>query len=110
MASTLGRRNQVRRERLSGSAAVGERAVSVDSESIALDARRQLFIGDEYGPCYRFSPSGRMLAAIRPPDASFPGARARTTSKTPVPGRRRQSPENPGKAAARTIRGSKARR
>src|SRR5215510_13146932 len=40
--------------------------VSIDSESLALLPDGSFFIGDEYGPyVYRFSPAGRLLAAIR---------------------------------------------
>src|SRR5262249_62131619 len=47
--------------------------VSIDSESLALLPDGSFFIGDEYGPyVYRFSPAGRMLAAIRPPEAFVP--------------------------------------
>jgi hypothetical protein len=47
--------------------------VSLDPESIALAADGGFFIGDEYGPyVYKFSAEGRMLAAIRPPEAFIP--------------------------------------
>src|SRR5215467_5557067 len=47
--------------------------VSIDSEALALLPDDGFFIGDEYGPyVYRFSPAGRMLAAIRPPQAFIP--------------------------------------
>src|SRR5262249_56706472 len=47
--------------------------VSIDSESLALLPDGSFFIGDEYGPyVYRFSPTRRLLAAIRPPQALLP--------------------------------------
>src|SRR5262244_2670710 len=47
--------------------------VSIDSESLAPLPDGGFFIGDEYGPyIYRFSPTGRLLAAIRPPQAFLP--------------------------------------
>src|SRR5262249_18438619 len=44
--------------------------VSIDSESLALLPDGSFLIGDEYGPYVsRFSSTGRLLAAIRPPEA-----------------------------------------
>src|SRR5262249_45073844 len=47
--------------------------VSVDTEALVLMPDGSFFIGDEYGPyIYRVSADGRMLAAIRPPEAFIP--------------------------------------
>lgn len=62
--------------------------VSLDSESIARAPDGSFFIGDEYGPyVYRFSSSGRMLAAIQPPQAFLPlhGNTLNFSSKSPEP-------------------------
>ena len=47
--------------------------ISLDPEAVVLMPDGSFFISDEYGPyIYRFSPTGRMLGAIRPPDALIP--------------------------------------
>jgi hypothetical protein len=47
--------------------------VSADTEAVVLLPDGSFFISDEYGPyIYRFSSTGQMLAAIRPPDAFIP--------------------------------------
>ena len=49
------------------------RRISLDSEAVVLMPDGSFFISDEYGPyIYRFSAEGRMLSAIRPPDAFIP--------------------------------------
>src|SRR5262249_18565396 len=56
------------------------------------------FIGDEYGPyVYRFSPAGRMLAAIRPPEAFVPkrNGKDQFASNNPGPGAQAPEPPNP---------------
>lgn len=51
----------------------GGRRVAVDSEGLVLGADGDFWVSDEYGPfVYRFSREGRMLAAIRPPEAYVP--------------------------------------
>ncbi|KIW49794.1 hypothetical protein PV05_11440 [Exophiala xenobiotica] len=51
----------------------GGRRVSLDSEGIVLMEDGSFWISDEYGPyVYHFSPSGKMLSAIRPPPAFIP--------------------------------------
>jgi hypothetical protein len=65
--------------------------VSIDSESLALLPDGGFFIGDEYGPyVYRFSPAGRLLAAIRPPEAFLPKRKGKDhfASNNPGPGGR----------------------
>jgi hypothetical protein len=44
--------------------------ISLDAEGIVVNADGSLWVSDEYGPyIWRFSPEGRLLAAIRPPEA-----------------------------------------
>src|SRR5262249_39699720 len=65
--------------------------MSIDSESLALLADGSFLIGDEYGPyVYRFSPTGRLLAAIRPPEAFLPKRKGKDhfASNNPGPGAR----------------------
>ncbi|KAK0618783.1 putative secreted protein [Lasiodiplodia hormozganensis] len=51
----------------------GGRRVAVDSEGLVLGPDGEFWVSDEYGPfVYRFSREGRMLAAIRPPEAYVP--------------------------------------
>ena len=72
--------------------------VSIDSESLALLPDRGFFIGDEYGPyIYRFSPTGRLLAAIRPPEAFLPKRKGKEhfASDNPGPGGRAPEPPDP---------------
>lgn len=50
----------------------GDRRISLDAEGLVVDGD-SFWISDEYGPfIYRFSKKGRMVAAIRPPDALLP--------------------------------------
>ena len=83
--------------------------VSIDSESLALLPDGSFFVGDEYGPyVYRFSPTGRLLAAIRPPEAFMPKRKGKDqfSSNNPGPGARRRS--RPTRTpAARTTKVSK---
>ena len=72
--------------------------VSIDSESLALLPDGGFFIGDEYGPyIYRFSPTGRLLAAIRPPEAFLPKRKGKEhfASNNPGPGGRAPEPPDP---------------
>ena len=72
--------------------------VSIDSESLALLPDGGFFIGDEYGPyVYRFSPAGRLLAAIRPPEAFLPKRKGKEhfASDNPGPGGRAPEPPDP---------------
>src|SRR5262249_46038919 len=76
--------------------------VSIDSESLALLPDGSFLIGDEYGPyVYRFSPTGRLLAAIRPPEAFLPKRKGKDhfASNNPGPGAKapvRADPETGG--------------
>ncbi len=72
--------------------------VSIDAESLVRLADGSFFIGDEYGPyIYRFSPEGRMLSAIRPPEAFIPKRIGRDdfSSNNPGPGASPPEPRNP---------------
>jgi len=72
--------------------------VSIDSESLALLPDGGFFIGDEYGPyVYRFSPAGRLLPAIRPPEAFLPKRKGKDhfASNNPGPGGRAPEPPEP---------------
>src|SRR5712692_4193160 len=72
--------------------------VSIDAESLALSPDGGFFIGDEYGPyIYRFSPTGRLLAAIRPPEAFIPKRKGRDhfSSNNPGSGAKEPEPRNP---------------
>ena len=72
--------------------------VSIDAESLVRLADGSFFVGDEYGPyVYRFSPDGRMLSAIRPPEAFIPKRNGRDhfSSNNPGPGASRPEPRNP---------------
>jgi hypothetical protein len=47
--------------------------VSLDSEAVALAPDSTIWVSDEYGPyIYHFDPSGKKIAAIRPPEAMIP--------------------------------------
>jgi hypothetical protein len=72
--------------------------VSIDAESLVLLPDGGFFIGDEYGPyVYRFSATGRLLAAIRPPEAFIPQRKGRDhfSSNNPSPGAQAPAPPNP---------------
>lgn len=72
--------------------------VSIDSEGVVLNRDGSFFISDEYGPyIYRFSPQGRMLGAIRPPDAFIPRRAGHDSfsSNNPGPGESAPVPANP---------------
>jgi hypothetical protein len=72
--------------------------VSIDAESLALLPDGGFFIGDEYGPyVYRFSATGRMIEAIRPPEAFIPQRKGRDhfSSNNPGPGAQAPAPPNP---------------
>jgi hypothetical protein len=68
--------------------------ISIDPESLVLLPDGSFFIGDEYGPyVYRFSPTGRLLAAIRPPEAFIPKRRGSDHFSSDNPGPGAQAPE-----------------
>lgn len=48
-----------------------QKRIPIDSEGLALANDGGFWVSDEYGPyVYRFDPAGKMIGAIRPPDAS----------------------------------------
>lgn len=56
-----------------GNNGTGGHRVSVDSEGLVLNPDGSFYVSDEYGPyIYHFSPSGKMLSAVRPPNAYIP--------------------------------------
>ncbi|KAF2090557.1 3-phytase, partial [Saccharata proteae CBS 121410] len=56
-----------------GGAGTGGERVPVDSEGLVLNDDGSFWVSDEYGPyVYKFSSTGVMLAAIRPPNAFIP--------------------------------------
>ena len=72
--------------------------LSIDAESLALLPDGGFLVGDEYGPyVYRFSPSGGLLAAIRPPEAFVPKRKGKDqfASNNPGPGGQQVDPPNP---------------
>jgi hypothetical protein len=72
--------------------------VAIDAEGLVLNRDGSFFVSDEYGPyIYRFSPQGRMLGAIRPPDAFIPRRNGHDnfSSDNPGPGGSAPVPANP---------------
>ncbi len=73
-------------------------AISLDAEAVVLMDDGTFFVGDEYGPyIYHFSAAGRMLAAIRPPEAFIPKRNGKDSfsSNNPGPGEPPVEPPNP---------------
>jgi hypothetical protein len=73
-------------------------AVSIDAEAIVRLDDGSFFVSDEYGPyIYRFSADGRMISAIRPPEAFIPKRNGRDSfsSNNPGPDAPAPKPENP---------------
>ncbi len=73
-------------------------AVSLDAEAIVHMSDGSFFVSDEYGPyIYRFSADGRMLSAIRPPEAFIPKRNGKDSfsSNNPGPGEPKVEPPNP---------------
>jgi hypothetical protein len=73
-------------------------AISLDSEAVVKMPDGSFFISDEYGPyIYRFSADGRMLSAIRPPEAFIPKRNGRDhfSSNNPGPGAEAPEPADP---------------
>jgi hypothetical protein len=72
--------------------------LAIDSEGLVLNRDGSFFVSDEYGPyIYRFSAQGRMLGAIRPPDAFIPRRNGQDnfSSNNPGPGASAPVPANP---------------
>jgi hypothetical protein len=73
-------------------------AISLDAEAVVLMSDGSYFISDEYGPyIYHFSADGRMLSAIRPPEAFIPMRNGKNSfsSNNPGPGEPKVVPPNP---------------
>jgi hypothetical protein len=72
--------------------------ISLDTEAVVHMPDGTWFIGDEYGPyIYRFSADGKLMSAIRPPEALVPLRNGKTdfASNNPGPGAKAPSPKNP---------------
>jgi hypothetical protein len=72
--------------------------ISLDAEALVLLPDGGFLIADEYGPyIYRFSPVGRLLAAIRPPEALIPKRRGldHFSSNNPAVGAPEPRPRDP---------------
>ena len=73
-------------------------SVAFDPEAMVLLPDGGFFISDEYGPyIYRFSAAGKMLSAIRPPEAIVPMRNGvqNFSSNNPGPGAEAPKPANP---------------
>jgi hypothetical protein len=72
--------------------------ISIDTESLARLPDGDFLIGDEYGPyVYRFSATGRLISAIRPPAAFIPKRKGKDSfsSNNPAPGAIGPDPRDP---------------
>lgn len=72
--------------------------LSLDSEAVVRLPDGSFFVSDEYGPyIYRFSAEGRMLSAIRPPEAFIPKRNGKEdfASNNPGPGAQAPVPADP---------------
>ena len=72
--------------------------VAVDAEAIVLMPDGSFFVSDEYGPyIYRFSAQGKMLSAIRPPEAIIPHRKGvdHFSANAPAAGAKKPEPANP---------------
>jgi hypothetical protein len=76
--------------------------ISIDTESLARLPDGGFFIGDEYGPyVYRFSATGRLVAAVRPPEAFIPKRKGRDNFSSNNPGAGASAPEPPNPDSGR---------
>lgn len=72
--------------------------VALDPEAIVLLADGSFFVSDEYGPyIYHFSAAGKMISAIRPPDAVIPKRKGKDhfSANAPGTGAPKPDPANP---------------
>jgi hypothetical protein len=72
--------------------------LSLDAEGIVVNADGTVWVSDEYGPyVYKFSAEGRLLSAIRPPDALIPKRNGADSfaSNNPGTGQPAPSPVDP---------------
>jgi hypothetical protein len=62
-------------------------AVSIDAEAIVRFDDGSFYVSDEYGPyIYRFSADGKMISAIRPPEAFIPKRNGKDSFSSNNPG------------------------
>lgn len=72
--------------------------LSIDAEGLAIQRDGTFWISDEYGPyLYKFSPAGKLLAAIRPPEALIPKRNGADSfaSANPASGQPKVEPADP---------------
>lgn len=72
--------------------------LSLDPEGLVLNADGTFWLSDEYGPyVYKFSATGTLLSALRPPEAFIPKRNGADSfsSNSPFPGQPFASPANP---------------
>ena len=72
--------------------------IAIDPEGLALLPDGTFFVSDEYGPyLYRFSASGALLSAVRPPEAFIPkrGGQDSFSSDSPAAGQPSPNPSQP---------------
>lgn len=84
--------------------------IALDPEAIVRLADGSYFVSDEYGPyIYRFSAEGKMLSAIRPPEAFIPMRKGVQHLAPTIRGRARPSRcRRTRRLAGRTTRASRA--
>jgi hypothetical protein len=76
--------------------------VSIDAESLALLPDGGFLIGDEFGPyIYRFSATGRLISAIRPPAAFIPQRKGKDNFSSNNPGAGASAPDPPNPESGR---------
>ena len=72
--------------------------LALDAEGIVVNADGSIWVSDEYGPyIFRFTADGRLISAIRPPEAITPkrGGADSFASNNPGPGQAAPVPANP---------------
>ena len=72
--------------------------LSLDAEGIVVNADGSIWVSDEYGPyIFRFTADGRLISAVRPPEAITPkrGGADSFASNNPGPGQAAPVPANP---------------
>jgi hypothetical protein len=76
--------------------------ISIDAESLVRLPDGSFLIGDEYGPyVYHFSAAGRLISAIRPPEAFIPKRKGRDNFSSNNPGAGAGAPEPPNPESGR---------
>lgn len=69
-------------------------SIALDPEGVVLLADGSFFISDEYGPyIYHFSAAGKMVSAIRPPEALIPKRKGKDHFSANAPGAGAKKPE-----------------